>query len=165
MTSAAALYPAVVTFLNGDAGDLAAAIVADQGSPLPAGTVIVSKGGRLNPPWLSIEIVPASQSWRQRETPGMGSELLEVVVNLEITVRKKDLKPGKNLLSLAESYARAFVRRYRDMTNLTFAVTGATFIRSEAEFDAIDDIRESNDEARAIVRVAFVFMEDLRDSS
>lgn len=190
--ASAAIYNALAAFLDGDAGDVASTINAEQTGLLVSGAVTMARTHsksaprRLNPPSVSVEIVPRGES--TPKAVGIGYEEVTHAIDLECSVRRKDLPQGKNQLQTVEDMARALVRRYRLVSNLSTASPGrssffgpfwprpwflgpfwgfwgasssAIFVRSDAIRVALDTDPEAAERIRAVVRVSFTFIEAL----
>jgi hypothetical protein len=165
----AQLYEAVVAFLEGDQGDLRTSVNADIPNQLAPGAVTVARAAktrqqrRENAPPLTIEIVPIGP-WPAREV-GIGFEERDVVLELKTTLRRKDQSAGANQLSVVAAVGRALVARYQAVSNLKVVVQGAVFRRSMAELLSVDEVPESHELARSVVRVVFTFTQAQGDNS
>lgn len=158
------LYEAVVTFLDGNSGDIRSGLNTELGgSTLATGSVVTSRGARGSSarrekaPSPTIEIVPRAAP---RRWVGLGFAETDVVVDLQATVRRKDKPEGDTQLDSVEDLARALHHRYHGRSNLSISVSGsaATFRRSSAEIVSIDELASASTEyARAVVRVTFTF--------
>lgn len=164
--SSAAIYHALIAFLDGDSGDVRSAINAEQPSLLAAGSVGTSRAPRnkagtrrLNAPPVCVEIVPRGES--PSKVVGIGIEELVHVLDLECNVRRKSIATGKSQLDSVENMTRALIRRYRGVSNLAIdlAGTGVYFLRSDAMRVEVDQIPEASERIRAVVRVSFTFLE------
>jgi hypothetical protein len=157
----AQLYEALVTFLEGDQGDVAQAVNAEIPGLLAQGAVTVARAAktrqqrRENAPAVTVEIVPIGP-WPAREI-GIGYEKRDLVFELKTTLRRKDSSAGRAQLSAVGEVARALVGRYQAVSNLRIAVSGAFFRRSSAELLELDEVPESHELARSVVRVVFTF--------
>lgn len=160
--ASAAIQAAVEAFL---ATDVRSTVNAEQTGLLVSGSVVVARPATGRAPRVqsaypvSVEIVKASP-WASRAT-GVGLEELDLVYDLKLEVRRKDLPRGANQVALVGNMARALVRRYRDASNLSLTVTGATFRYSDATDQAADEVPDSAELVRACVRATLTFTEDL----
>lgn len=80
---------------------------------------------------------------------------------MRITQERKDLSDGKAQLAVLAKVIRALVARYDHVSNLSIPVAGglATFRYSRAELVSWDEIPESADLSRSVVRASFAFTE------
>ena len=158
----AATYDAIVTFLE---TDVRTSVNAEQPDALAVGSVTAARRGLARVPRkdavapLSVEIVPVGP-WPKRDA-GIGEVERDYVFDLKITLRSKATSDGKAQLNTLEDAARALVARYEQVSNLVIAPAGATFRRSTAELREVDDVPQSHELARAVVRAAFTFTEAL----
>ncbi len=157
----AALYEAVVAFLDGDQGDVRTAVNAELPGLLAPGAVTVARATktrqqrRENAPAVTVEIVP-NGPWPAREI-GIGYEERDLVFELKTTLRRQDSSAGRSQLSVVGAVARVLVARYAAMSNLKIAVSGAVFRRSAADLLEIDEVPESHELARSVVRLTLTF--------
>ncbi len=165
----AQLYDAVATFLEGDQGDVRATLNAELPGALGPGSVTVARSAktrqqrRENAPPLTVEIVPTGP-WPAREI-GIGWEERDLVFELKTTLRRKDSSAGRAQVSVVGVVARALVSRYAGMSNLKIPAPGAVFRRSAAELLAIDEVPESHELARSVVRLTLTFTQAQGDNS
>jgi hypothetical protein len=157
----AQLYEAAVAYLDGDQGDVRTAVNAELPGLLAPGAVTVARAAktrqqrRENAPPVTIEIVPTGP-WPAREI-GIGFEERDLVFELKTTLRRKDSSAGRSQLSVVGAVARVLVARYASMSNLKIALQDAVFRRSSADLLEIDEVPESHELARSVVRVVFTF--------
>jgi len=157
----AQLYEACIAFLSGDQGDVLTAVNAEIPGVLVPGSVTVARAAktrqqrRENAPAVTVEIV-AIGHWPAREI-GIGFEERDVVLELKTTLRRKDTSAGAAQLSVVGAVARVLVARYQAVSNLKIAAQGASFRRGLAELLEIDEVPESYELARSVVRATFTF--------
>ena len=160
------LHERVKTFLAGAGGDVRRAVNADRPDALDADAVVFARDNRgrqqrrANAPALNIEIVPRPGG--PPRSVGIGWQERDVVVDLKCTAKRKAPAAGEEQLDLVADVARILERRYHGRTRLDLADPGtAKFRYSLAELVEIDDVPESSELARSIVRVAFTFAEPI----
>lgn len=162
--SAAALWPAVVAFLAGDAGSVRTVVNAEQAGALAAGSVYEAREGRgaaarkANALPLVVEVGPGRMASR---VVGIGGEEVDVGVSLAIKLRKKSPAAGAAQIDVVESVARALARRYSGATNLGITATGATFVRSSAEVTDLDVEPDEGELEAGLVTATFTFLEPM----
>jgi hypothetical protein len=151
------LYDAAVAFLDGDQGDVRTTVNTAIPGVLAPGSVTVARASktrqqrRENAPPVTVEIVPTGP-WPAREI-GIGWEERDLVFELKTTLRRKDSSAGRDQISIVGAIGRALVARYQAMSNLKIPVTGAVFRCSLAELLVIDEVPESYELARSVVRL------------
>ncbi len=155
------LYEAALTFLEGDQGDVLAAVNAELPGTLGPGSVTAARATRTrqqrreNAPPLTVEIVPVGP-WPAREV-GIGFEERDLVFELKTTLRRKDLSAGRAQLASVGEVARVLVEHYRARSNLALAAKDALFRFSSAEVLEIDQVQDSHEIARSVVRLTLTF--------
>ena len=165
----AQLYAAVAAFLEGDQGDVQATVNAELPNLLGKGAVTVARAARTrqqrreNAPPVTVEIVPTGP-WPAREI-GIGWEERDLVFELKTTLRRQDSSAGRAQLSVVGVAARALVVRYSGMSNLKLAAPDAVLRRASAELLTIDEVPESHELARSVVRLTLTFTQAQGDNS
>lgn len=181
--ASATCYDAAVAFL---VTDVLSTINAEQPGLLESDAVVVARASRgswprqCNPRPITVEIVPRG------ETPvkavGIGYDEVGQVFDLLCHVRRKGRSTGDELLDIAEDMARALAYRYRLRADIEvgtlssffgayfprpfFSVpffglgaVAARFLRCDAKRVELDPDPEPSEQARAVTRVTFTFLE------
>lgn len=168
--ASADLAGAVLTFLgdNGNTpGDLRNSINNEINALLGNGCVVVTRAGRSGQrlprrdPATGAQVEIVLVSTPRGRVVGIGMQERDVVVDVKFTYTKKDTFQGFNQLTQAKDVARAVVARYDGMSFLTIPVASnlGTFRRSRAEVLEIDEIPDSSELIRSVVRLTFTFTE------
>ena len=168
------LEGAVATFLLDNTasspntpGDLRTTINNEIASLLTDGCVILSRAGRSGQrqtrrdpaPAAAIELVPVGRE--QAREVGIGTEERTVLFDVKFTFRMKDAMPGSNQWAMAKNVTRAVIHRYEGVSDLAIAASDelSTFAISRASLASIDEIPDSSELIRAVVRLSFAFLE------
>lgn len=163
------LYEAVMTFLDGDSGDVRAGVNNEIANALAAGSVNTARQPvgagprRTNPQTRGVEIVPVAPP--DARQIGIDAVEQDVVVDLVCYRHLKDVAAGDKLLDAVEDMARVLRNRYHRRATFTISATGATFRRAAARITEMDTDPEAGDWAAAVVRCEFTFSHKLETNT
>jgi hypothetical protein len=159
--SSAALYEAAVAFLE---ADVLNAINLEQPGLMAPGSVTAARSTRHRfarrdkPHPVAVEIV----LFRGREeSEGMDSDRVVFELDVRCVVRRKDQSEGKEQAQLTADMARALVRHYRRVSDLSVPVAGAAFRYADAQIFRVDEDPSSGELACSVVRLTLTFSEVL----
>ncbi len=151
-------------FLAGASGDVRASVNAELPNALDEAAVVFARDHRgrqqrrSKAPALNIEIVPRPAS--PPRPIGIGWVERDVALDMKATLRGKATAAGEEQLDQVEAVAAILERRYHGRTRLDLPST-ASFRHSVAEVTDVDEVPESSEIARSVVRVTFTFTESL----
>ena len=158
--ASSAIHDALVTYLTGDSGDIRTTVNGEQSNLLPSGSVYLDTGQYTRNTY-SAQVIVRPVKEISQQANGIGSEEITHSFDLVCIVNRKASSDGSTLTDKAEDVARALVRRYQRVSNLSLAPSGGTFVRASARRSDLARTNESGDTSVSVVRASFTFSEAL----